>query len=82
MKDEWPENIVAQVCGVSKALMRVSKITSAGHRVVFEQGNSYIEDMITEERIYLKEENGTYLAKLWVKSNKMSTCQRHGGDRQ
>ena len=47
-------NMVAQVCGVSKALMSVSKVTSAGHRVVFEQGNSYIEDMTTEERIYLK----------------------------
>jgi len=58
--------MTAQVCDVNKALMSVAKILKAGNRVVFEEGNSYIEDVQTNERMYMKEQGGMFMVKLWV----------------
>ena len=60
--------ITAQVCDVKKALMSVKKIVSAGNRVVFEEEGSYIEDKRTREKIWLREEKGMYMLKLWVQN--------------
>ena len=40
-----------------------------GQRVVFdkaENGGSYIEDCKTGEKVWMKEERGLYVLKLWV----------------
>ena len=66
----------AQVCAVNKALLSVSKVVSAGNRLVFDE-ESYIEDKATGERIWLTEKHGMYMLKMWVKKDQ-STFQRQG----
>ena len=61
--------LTAQVCDVNKALLSVSRLVKQGHRVVFDDENSYIEDKITGERMWLAEENGMYALTLWVKAS-------------
>ena len=56
----------AQVCDVNKPLLSVHKMVSAGNRVVFAKGGSYVEDEDTKERMYLQEHGGMYMLKLWV----------------
>jgi hypothetical protein len=55
-----------QVAGVTKALGSVKKICEAGNRVVFEDGNSYIEDKKSGTRTKIKEENGRYVMELFI----------------
>ena len=62
-------NLTAQVCEVNKALLSVKKIISAGNRVTFDDAGSFIEDKITGEKIWLKEEGGMFLLKMWVKGS-------------
>jgi len=57
----------AQVCEVNKALLSVKRVLQAGNRVVFEKSGSYIEDETSGERMYLHEEGGMYMLKLWVR---------------
>ena len=47
--------------------MSVKKVVAAGNRVIFDD-ESFIEDKITGERIYLEEKAGMYMLKMWVKS--------------
>ncbi len=61
--------LTAQVCDVNKALLSVSRLVKQGHRVVFDDENSFIEDKITGERMRLAEENGMYALTLWVKAS-------------
>ena len=61
-------NLTAQVCEVNKALLSVRKVVQAGNRVAFDLEGSYIEDKKTQQRMWLKEENGMYMLRLWVKS--------------
>ena len=49
--------------------MSVKKVTSTGNRVVFEEGNCYIEDIKSGEKIWLREEGGMFMLKMWVKSD-------------
>ena len=58
--------ITAQVCEVNKALLSVHKLVKAGNRVVFDQDGSYIEERATEEKIWLQEQGGMYMLKMWV----------------
>jgi len=60
--------IVAQICDVNKALLSVRKVVAAGNRVVFDDV-SFIEDKDTKKRIYLEDQGGMYVLKLWVKSD-------------
>ena len=60
-------NITAQVCSVNKALLSVRKMTKAGNRVVFDDEGSYVEDKKTGERMWMKEEGGMYMLKMWVR---------------
>ncbi len=61
--------LTAQVCDVNKALLSVSRLVKQGHRVVFDDDNSFIEDKITGERMWLTEENGMYALTMWVKAS-------------
>jgi hypothetical protein len=56
-----------QVCDVNKALLSVSKMVQAGNRVVFSKEESYVEDVVTGERMYMQDRGGMYMLKLWVK---------------
>ena len=56
-----------QVCNVNKGFLSVSKIAQKGHRVVFDSEGSYIEDRETRERLWLQEQGGMYVLKVWVK---------------
>ena len=58
--------LTAQVCDVNKGLLSVKKVVAAGNRVIFDDEGSFIEDKVTHERMWLKEENGMYMLKLWV----------------
>ena len=62
-------NITAQVCDVNKALLSVKKIIAAGNRVVFDESGSYIEDKKNGERMWLREDKGMFMLKMWVKSS-------------
>ena len=57
--------ITAQVCAVNKGLLSVKKIIQAGNRVVFEQGNSYIEDLGTKDKMYMEEKQGMFMIRFW-----------------
>ena len=56
----------AQITEVNKALLSVYKLVKSGHRVVFEESGSYIEDVKTGEVMALKEQGGMFMLKLWV----------------
>ena len=62
------KQVKAQVCGVNKALLSVSQVVKKGHRVVFEEEGSYIQDRSTGQVMWLKEDNGMYLLRLWVRN--------------
>ena len=59
--------LTAQVCDVNKALLSVRKMVQSGHSVVFSKTGSYVEDDETGEKMYLTEQGGMYMLKLWVK---------------
>ena len=60
--------MTVQVCDVNKALLSVKKVVKAGNRVVFEDEASYVENLTTGERMYMKEQDGgMYTLKFWVK---------------
>ena len=61
-------NITAQVCDVNKALLSVKKVVGAGNRVVFDDTGSYIEDKRNGEKMWLREDNGMYMLKMYVKT--------------
>ena len=59
-------NMTAQVCDVNKALLSVKRVVKAGNRLVFDEDGSYIEDKQTGEKMWMEENNGMYILKLWV----------------
>ena len=50
-----------QVAGVNKALGSVSKMVHSGNRVVFDKSGSYIENVRSKDRLWLREDNGVYV---------------------
>jgi len=66
-EDGIARKITAQVCEVNKALLSVKKVMAAGNRVVFDETGSYIEDKKSGERMWLREDKGLFMLKLWVK---------------
>ena len=67
-EDESLRNIKVQVCDVNKALLSVKKIANAGNRIVFDNDASYVEDKTTGEKIWLREEGGMYMLRMWVRN--------------
>ena len=67
-EDGLAREITAQVCEVNKPLLSVSKIVSTGNKVVFDPNGSYIEDINTNERVWMKHQGGMWMVKLWVKN--------------
>ena len=59
-------HLTARVTEVNKALLCVSKLTGKGCQIMFDEGNSYIENKATADWFPLEEKNGMYILKLWV----------------
>ena len=53
-------NFKAQVTGVHRPLMSVSRICDGGHRVVFESEGGYIESLESREKIHFRRESNVY----------------------
>ena len=66
-------DMLFQVCDVTKPLASVSRICKKGHRVVFEDGCSYIENLYSGDVTWLREENGVYVMDIWL-----PPCGRQG----
>ena len=60
--------LTAQVCDVNKALLSVHKMVAAGNRVVFDKEGSYIEHTGSKEKLWMTEQGGMYMLRLWVKT--------------
>ena len=60
--------LTAQVCDVNKALLSVKTVVLAGNKVVFDSDGSFIEDKTNCQKMWLKEEKGMYMLRMWVRS--------------
>ena len=58
-----------QVAAVNKALGSVSKIVNNGGRVGFDMDGSYIENKWSNDRLWLREDNGIYVLVMLVVAN-------------
>ena len=62
------KNIVLQVADVNQGISSVSKVVSAGNRVVkIDPAGSYIQNAMSGQKTWLQERGGMYILKLWVK---------------
>ena len=66
--DGTHRGVRAQVCDVNRDLLSVSKVVKAGNMVVFHPLGSFIQDLETQEKVWLKNTAGTYTLSLWVKN--------------
>ena len=72
--------MIFQVARVKKALGSISQMVKNGNKLVCDQDSSgkdtsYIENKRTNEKIWLRQENGVYVLDLMVAHPKMS-CDR------
>ena len=56
----------ATAAPVAKPLLSVKQLCRMGHVVVFEESCSYIINKDTNERNYLREDNGNFMLDVWV----------------
>ena len=61
-------DMTAQVCGISKGLLSVSKLVEKGNRAVFDKSGSYIQNQWTGEKMKLKAERGLFMLQLWTRA--------------
>ena len=61
-------DMTAQVCGINKGLLSVSKLVEKGNRVVFDKSGSYIQNQWTGEKMKLKAERGLFMLQLWTRA--------------
>ena len=59
-------NMDFQVTDVNKALGSVSKMVRNGNRVVFDSAGSFIENVQSGEKIWLREEHGVFVLNVLV----------------
>ena len=60
------KEVTAQVCKVHQPLMSVKRICCAGHRVVFDEEGSFIENKRTLARIKIDDTSEGYTLDTWV----------------
>ncbi len=56
----------AEVTDVKKALLSVFKLVKSGNRVVFAEGDCFIENTTTKQKIPIEERGGAYVLKVWI----------------
>ena len=61
-------SVKAQVCAVHRPLLSVKGMCKSGHRVVFDDEGSYVENKVTLERLKIEEADGEYMLDVWVKT--------------
>ena len=61
--------VTAQVCDVHRPLLSVKGMCRSGHRVIFDDDGSYVENKVTLERLKIEEVDGEYVIDMWVKTN-------------
>ena len=72
-----------QATPVSRALGSVKRMNETGHVVVFDGQNTYIQNKVTGEVNWLREENGNYLMDLWIMPmDKLNELKHQGFGRQ
>ena len=65
--DGHQQSWMFQIAEVNKVLASVSRICESGQeKVVFQKGNSYIENIRTGRRTQMKERNGLYVIEAWI----------------
>eukprot|EP00973_Karenia_brevis_P079546 11037738-Karenia_brevis.AAC.1 len=62
-----------QACPVAKPLGSVKRMCSNGHRIVFDEEGSYVENKVTGEINWLREEQGNYVLDTWVVPSRLIT---------
>ena len=58
--------MVFQAAPVTQALGSVKRICQSGHRVIFDDEDSYVQNKITGEVNMLREEDGNYILDAWI----------------
>ena len=58
--------IVVQIAAVKKTLASVSRSNDNGYDVVYSDGGSYTEDVVSGEVINLRRERGVFVLDAWV----------------
>ena len=59
--------VTAQVCKVHQPLLSVKKMCKAGHRIVFDDEGSYVENKVTGARIVIGGDENWYGVDFWVR---------------
>ena len=76
----WVKLQVCRGLGRGRVLGSVSRLIEAGHEVVFRtpEKGSYIQNMTTGYRTYLRQYKGAYYLDLWVKKMTQMPTQQAG----
>ena len=61
--------VTAQVCDVNRNILSVSKVARNNCCVMCHPTGSYIQDLASGTKTWLKDEGGAYTLSLWVKIN-------------
>ena len=64
--EETFRGMTFQAAPVSKPLGSVKRICAAGHRVVFDEDGSFIQNKATGEINMMREDNGNYMLDMWI----------------
>ena len=72
--DGLPCDLKADVTEVNKALLSVSRMVSAGNRVVFDSDGSYIEHKASGDWTPLEEKRRIYILKVWIPRAQSTPC--------
>ena len=68
--------MTCQIANVTKPLGSVRAMLDAGNKVIFQTGNSYIEDKSGRVRTLIEERNGAFVFDLW----KPKHSDNHAGE--
>ena len=68
IEDGAIHGVRAQVCDVNRDLLSVSRVVKGGNMVAFHPLGSFVQDLHTHERTWLREDSGTYTLSLWVRN--------------
>ena len=74
--------VKAQVCAVHRPLLSVKGMCRSGHRVIFDEEGSYVENKMSLERLKIDEIDGEYVLDMWVKTGGEGGSPTFGGQRK
>ena len=65
-REQTTRGMTFQAAGVAKPLGSVKRMLQTGHRVVFEEGGSYIQNLRTGEVNWMREEDGNFMLDVYI----------------